>query len=307
MPSLSLSEKDFIRSGIRDDLRQDGRKRNDTRAFYIDTGVVPLANGSSRATVHSPSGTTDILVGVKCQIGPVEWTSLSARDEEDAGRGMILKGRRKEQKGGRVICTVAENDELAAILNDVYGGPSSGIDLDALEIVKGLKCWVVHVDVLVLDESGGNVLDLLFLAVRTALLDTRIPHTRPVEIANDTIDAAKNQSTSIKTNPSGIDFEVFDNWSSTTLPWTKDEPLGPPIAITLNVVNGPSTFAFIDASAQEEQVADSCVHVIVSPTGKMVGIEKTGHGSLGTPADLKNWLALAKEKAKEEFEEMSKQ
>ncbi|CAN0489578.1 unnamed protein product, partial [Ectocarpus sp. 8 AP-2014] len=49
-----------------------------------------------------------------------------------------------------------------------------GLDLDALGIVDGKFCWVVFVDILVL-QADGNLLDASSFAAYTALNTARIP------------------------------------------------------------------------------------------------------------------------------------
>ena len=44
----------------------------------------------------------------------------------------------------------------------------------------GKKAWVLHLDIVVLVDSG-NVYDAVFMAARAALWDTKVPRTRSVE------------------------------------------------------------------------------------------------------------------------------
>lgn len=41
MVGLSEGEKEFIKGGIAQDLRSDGRKRYTYRPIYVETGVIP--------------------------------------------------------------------------------------------------------------------------------------------------------------------------------------------------------------------------------------------------------------------------
>ena len=45
---LSQNEKVFIKNGVFDDFRLDGRARRDYRYFEIETGIVSNTNGSAR-------------------------------------------------------------------------------------------------------------------------------------------------------------------------------------------------------------------------------------------------------------------
>ncbi|KAH7533493.1 hypothetical protein FEM48_Zijuj04G0136700 [Ziziphus jujuba var. spinosa] len=65
MVGLSLGEKHFIQGGIAQDLRSDGRKRLTYRPIYVETGVIPQANGSARVRL----GATDVIASVKAELG----------------------------------------------------------------------------------------------------------------------------------------------------------------------------------------------------------------------------------------------
>ncbi|CAN6458389.1 unnamed protein product [Victoria cruziana] len=65
MVGLSNGEKHFIRGGIEQDLRSDGRRRLHYRPISIETGVIPQANGSARVRI----GSTDVIVSVKAELG----------------------------------------------------------------------------------------------------------------------------------------------------------------------------------------------------------------------------------------------
>lgn len=41
MVGLSVGERNFIKGGIAQDLRNDGRKRLTYRPIYVETGVIP--------------------------------------------------------------------------------------------------------------------------------------------------------------------------------------------------------------------------------------------------------------------------
>ena len=48
---LSTSEREFVRDGVVEDVRSDGRRRVDFRRVHVQVGNIPQANGSSRVTV----------------------------------------------------------------------------------------------------------------------------------------------------------------------------------------------------------------------------------------------------------------
>ncbi|XP_059316511.1 uncharacterized protein LOC132067329 [Lycium ferocissimum] len=65
MVALSVGEKNFIKGGIAQDLRNDGRKRLTYRPIYVETGVIPQANGSTRVKF----GAIDVIASVKAELG----------------------------------------------------------------------------------------------------------------------------------------------------------------------------------------------------------------------------------------------
>jgi exosome complex component RRP42 len=89
---LSKAEKAYIRTSLESSppLRADGRGLYDYRSVALETGVVPLANGSARIRVNQtsdpPSGGTEIIAAAKLEVEDVE-----------NGDGI---------DGGRIVCVV---------------------------------------------------------------------------------------------------------------------------------------------------------------------------------------------------------
>ena len=52
MVELSRGEKNFIRGGIAQDLRCDGRKRLSYRPIHVDTGVIPQVQHPSSLCIY---------------------------------------------------------------------------------------------------------------------------------------------------------------------------------------------------------------------------------------------------------------
>ena len=102
----------------------------------------------------------------------------------------------------------------------------------------------------------------LSLAIRLALLDTRLPKTTPVQIA-ESIQAASNTSAS-------HDFTVDDDL-------TQARPLSCakrlPIYTLVNFIGPHIVF---DASAEEEAVVRAQLRIGVSENGNLVNIRTTG-------------------------------
>ncbi|XP_057798532.1 uncharacterized protein LOC131014544 isoform X4 [Salvia miltiorrhiza] len=138
MVGLSLGEQTFIKGGIAQDLRTDGRKRLTYRPIFVETGIIPQASGSARVKL----GATDVIASVKGRGGEELSTELSS-----ALQRCLLGGK---------------------------SGAGAGIDLSSLCIVRGKVCWDLYIDGLVV-SSDGNVLDALGAAIKAALSDTAIP------------------------------------------------------------------------------------------------------------------------------------
>lgn len=136
---------------------------------------------------------TDVLVGVKAELGEpeaaapssgrvhvsVEWylpfislclrlllidsvTSCPSASPEFEGRGADEL-----------------NVELARFTERYLKAPGA-LNLHGLTLIPGRQCWVLYVDIMVL-ESGGNLFDSISVAVRAALATTKIPKVTVIE------------------------------------------------------------------------------------------------------------------------------
>ncbi|OCT75978.1 hypothetical protein XELAEV_18031165mg [Xenopus laevis] len=213
---LSEAEKVYVLHGVQDDLRTDGRGCEDYRCIEVESDVVSNTTGSARVKI----GHTDVLVGVKAEMGTPK---LERPGEEFEGRG------------GEELGT-----EIAFMLYKIFDNRSS-IDLESLCIQAREHCWVLYVDVLLL-ECGGNLFDTISVAVKAALFNARIPKVRVME-----------------DEEGGKDFELSDD---------------PYDCVRLNVVNVPCIVTLsrmghrhvVDATLQEE--ACSVASLLISVTSK---------------------------------------
>jgi exosome complex component RRP42 len=99
------------------------------------------------------------------------------------------------------------------------------------------------IEALILADSG-NIHDAIFVAIRAALWDTRVPKTRSVEFRSSK--ETENDSFSAAVKKKTVDFELADYWDDGE-PFLGRENL--PICLTLNIV--PPTY-FLDATPPEE-------------------------------------------------------
>ncbi|PKY20584.1 ribosomal protein S5 domain 2-like protein [Rhizophagus irregularis] len=254
---ISPSENDYILRGVDSNIRADGRGRLDYRQIILETGLFTQASGSARCRLGEG---TDVLVGIKVELGAVE---LDGADEDVAA----IKAKR-----GRVVCNVEcspiasqqfagrgaddFNNELTQMLDRVLNGPQGGLNLEKLCIIPGQQCWIVYIDAIVLDYAG-NILDTIFMATRAALYNTKIPKT----IIQDRGDGE-------------IEFDISDDEEE----WERIEGWDKvPVAITLNKIGSRH---IVDATPLEELTTEAKLLVTVNKDGKVCGLQKSGGGSI---------------------------
>nr|XP_002127184.1 exosome complex component RRP42-like [Ciona intestinalis] len=242
---LGESEKWFIIHGIQDDMRNDGRSCEDYRHIEVETGVVSNTHGSSRLRL----GSSELLVGVKVELG--------SPDPKAPNEGLIhfhvdcspnadpsFQGRGGEDLSANISC----------ILTRIYCNKSS-IDLNTLGIIPHKQCWVVHVDVLIL-ECGGNLLDAVSIAVKAALHNTGVPNIQVTDGDEGT------QEISLPDDPNDVKFINTVN---------------APVLVTISKVGSRHV---VDASSEEELCCNASLVMGVTKRGRTTGMRKMGGGSL---------------------------
>lgn len=161
---LSLN-KEYVRDMIQEGRRLDGRDPKEFRDIEIEADYIrETAEGSAMVQM----GDTKVLVGVKADIGsPYD-------DAPEAGtlitNAELVPLAAKEYEAGPPR---ADAVELARVVD--RGLRESGvIDLEDLGIVEGEKCWLLFIDIHVLDYDG-NLIDAAFLGALTALMGSTLP------------------------------------------------------------------------------------------------------------------------------------
>lgn len=166
--------------------RVDGRGLEEHREVTVKKGYVESAEGSARVTL----GTTDVLVGVKMELGS------PYADRPDSG----------------VLITNAELRPLASPTFEL-GPPrppaielarvvdrgireTKTIDVDKLSIEPGEKVWLVFVDIHILDYEG-NLFDAASYAALAALMNTTIPNSTKLGEGEDTPLEVEHQPISV--------------------------------------------------------------------------------------------------------------
>jgi exosome complex component RRP42 len=240
---LSSSEREYISEGIDQDIRADGRRRVDFRPFEVELNSIPQAIGSARLKL----GQTDVLVGIKADIGrpsmeaPNKGTVNCAVDCS-AGVGFELEERQHSERNAEL------SSVLASILCD-----SGSLNLEELAIVSGKHCWVLYIDVLVLDFDG-NVVDAMILAVRAALGCTRLPSV--------SIEEGETTEVVLSSEPQNSKSLSIENL---------------PVSVTLCQME-KSYIA--DPSVSEEICSSAAMIIAVQKSGRIAFTRKMASGSL---------------------------
>ena len=157
--------QDSLTSQLKEGKRAGGRKLDETREIKIlKEGVSENAHGIARVKL----GNTDVIAGVKLDV------ATPYPDSPDEGAISV----------GVELLALASPDfeagppredaiELSRVV-DRGIRESHAIDFKALSIVPGEKCWMVIIDIYVLNQDG-NLFDAASIAAASALLDTKIP------------------------------------------------------------------------------------------------------------------------------------
>ncbi|XP_063778485.1 exosome complex component RRP42 isoform X1 [Pseudophryne corroboree] len=259
---LSEAEKVYVLHGVQDDLRVDGRGCEDYRCIEVETDVVSNTTGSARVKI----GHTDVLVGVKAEMG----TPKMQRPREgyleffvdcSANAAPEFEGRGGEELG----------TEIANMFYKIFGNKSS-IDLKSLCILPGEHCWVLYVDVLLL-ECGGNLFDTISIAVKAALFNARIPKvhvleddegTKDIELSDDPYDCMRLNVAEV------------------------------PCVVTLSRIGHRHV---VDATLQEEACSLANLLISVTSKGTLTCMRKLGKGSLD-PESIFEMIETGKRVAK---------
>ncbi|NP_001307647.1 Exosome complex component RRP42 [Zea mays] len=263
MVGLSEGEKHFIRGGIAQDLRTDGRRRLQFRSLSVQTGVIPQANGSARVRL----GATDIIASVKAELGK---PSILHPDKGKVAIFVdcsptaepLFEGRGSEELSAELSVS------LQRCLLGGKSGAGAAIDLSSLIVVDGKVCWDLYIDGLVV-SSDGNLLDALAVAIKVALSDTGIPKV------NVSVSAASDEEPEV--DVSDEEFLQFDT-------------SGVPVIITLTKVG---RHYIVDATSEEESQMSSAVSVSVNRHGQICGLTKRGGAGLD-PSVIFDMISVAK-------------
>jgi len=140
---ISDARRTFIRDGIIQGMRNDGRQLEDTRPIFVETQCIPHADGS--AHIRFGMG-TEVFVAVKLEL--------------------------EKQKEGTLELYIEGYPELGKL---IYQWATETIDIahGSLRVDENLH-WRVLIDC-VLTKIDGNILDCLTTGIAAAITSTEVP------------------------------------------------------------------------------------------------------------------------------------
>jgi exosome complex component RRP42 len=237
-------------------VRIDKRKLDEYRKISYQTGIIEKADGSALLSL----GETMVLVGVKVELGQ------PFGDTPD--QGVLVVNAELLPLASQTFEPGPPDERAIALARYVDRSirESNMVDLKSLVIVPGKVCYVVYVDVYVLDY-GGNLIDASVLAAAKALENTKIRKYKVDE--NGKLTETENVE-NLKLN----DF---------------------PISVTFGIINNKY---FVDPNLEEEQTCDTFLTFTYTQTGNICAVMKNEQGLI-SPAQVIEMMELGWKKAKE--------
>ena len=179
---LSAGERMYILEGVRSNLRNDGRKRLDVDSFSIELDILPYCVCSSQVVLHG----TKVIVGLKLEVaapdtdqpshGKIQCSVRCSPCSAPWKRNYELEAMNFDLSRSAHHITSHLNIALPVLDRELQNvmGDGNGIDLKELCIVPHRLCWVIFVDVLVV-EHQGNMFDAVCLGCNACFKTLRIP------------------------------------------------------------------------------------------------------------------------------------
>lgn len=197
MTAVSQAEFDDLVSGIKADIRSDGRRRREWREFTVELGVAPHAQGSAFIDL----GGTQVVAGVTVTVGEaaegveqgsitlyVDISSSAVLGQEGDTKDLFslqrtLKGLSASvaQVLGRMLGASTgltfSPDPLTQLVGfTLRPNPAQrgGFNYGSLYVGAG-QAFNLTIDISVLSLLGGSIFSAAAIAVKAALLTTKLP------------------------------------------------------------------------------------------------------------------------------------
>ncbi|MFH2021511.1 MAG: exosome complex protein Rrp42 [archaeon] len=169
---MNQEKQNHIIHYLKNEIRFDGRKKDEYRKIEVETGVVKTAEGSARVKI----GDTEVMVGIKFEVGK-PYPDIPEEGTLMVNTELIPMCNPEFESGPPSIWSI----ELSRVV-DRGIRESKAIDTRKLCIKAGELVWTVVIDVVPLNDEG-NLLDASALATILALKDAKFP-----KLVDDKID-----------------------------------------------------------------------------------------------------------------------
>lgn len=247
---LSAAELSYQSVGLQTGVRADGRGRLDYRFFTISSDVIDAANASASVTL----GATRVLVSVALEL--VETLNQSNNQQN-------------VQSNKLIHCSCELASHLSSEINDVNALTQSlsnamdqlynqSINPAVLTLIPGRAAWNVHIDALIV-EAGGNELDAISWAVKTALLQCQLPRVDVITMNQSATQSNEQSKLVFNEDPS-----LMVNIPVNTVP----------LCVTINSIDSQSVF--VDCTSDEEQSVSDSTRIGVTQEGQIVSWNTLG-------------------------------
>lgn len=241
---------------IKQGERADSRAPDEYREISLEVGIIGTAEGSARVKI----GNTQIMVGVKSQIGEPF--------PDTPNVGVLMTNSELLPMASPTFESGPPDErsvELARV-TDRCLREGHILDLEKLCIIEGKKVWMIFVDLHVLDYDG-NLLDAAVLGSVAAILNSKIPTAKVEE-----------------------DEIIIENENLVDLP-IKEKPL----MCTFAKIGDELV---IDPSLEEENIMGARISIGMREDGSICAMQKGGEIPF-TKEEITKVVSITTEKTKE--------
>jgi exosome complex RNA-binding protein Rrp42 (RNase PH superfamily) len=256
---LSSNEMAFMTQGIAEfGIRIDGRKIDQRRRRNFEENPVVQALGSSRVTITDSSHTTDVLIAVKGEF--VQDPSLAGVKVTVESSHCSSTNQKNRLEDRNAILSLW----FSRLINE-----SRCLDFDLLVISPNSFYWSLVIEVLVISDLGGSLVDCIGLGIRKALQSCRLPQVS-VEVSGD------NEALSVSDDPSLSKALSVDSF---------------PHCFEVGLVD--RDLFLVDMSPSEEHCCQSTFWTAIGESGRIFAVEQMGKEALISPQTIIQALSIA--------------
>lgn len=269
--------RDYLKRFLSKGVRPDGRALTTPRKLTLTTGSISSAVGSAMLKL----GRTTAVAGIQaCAVAP----SSSAPDV-----GVV-------DVSVDILATATSNyrnlrasDDALVLARAIRRCIEPHVDVRALCIAPGKLVWALRLTVYCVDHDG-NLEDAALLAAVAALRDVRLPSVRVADDGADDGDGNSMPRNADGVGKVGRHGHVGVASAERTVALRME---GMPLTVTFALIDD---MAVMDATAEEEAVADSKLTLVMHENGTLRGVNKAGGRHLPETL-LQSCLQLAQSRA----------